>query len=101
VDLSSNKIEYSVVKTLYFTQDFKDEIAFFPNPATDFLIVKNLKQNCLIDLRIYNLKGEEVLMQHRVCENEKIDMKELQRGVYLLRATSENGNKISSKITLR
>lgn len=62
------------------------EVKLFPNPSKDFLQFSNLKQRTYYT--IYNVLGSQVL-KGSVTDTEKIDIRNLTKGLYLLNL--ENG----------
>lgn len=74
------------------------ELSLFPNPAIDFLIVKgDLLQNADARIRVLNSIGKVVYNEGivAVSENIKLDINNLQSGVYFMQIVS--GNNVVSK----
>ena len=61
------------------------ELSIYPNPAKDQLHVNGVEANTII--RIYDMTGK-VVMQQTATENTIINVSELNRGVYVVRAGS-------------
>ena len=61
---------------------------FYPNPAKDQLFVKmNSEQN--VNIMIYSLNGTCVLEKNINSQNEPVEIHQLKRGLYLVKATSQ------------
>ena len=78
------------------TKDPKETISFFiyPNPANDFIIISNSDK--IKSKTIYDSTGQ--LVKKEINQNEKIDISNLQQGVYLLEIETTNNKKIIKKI---
>lgn len=75
-----------------------EDIKIFPNPATDFVTITT---NNDYALEIYNLLGAKVLETTRY-NNKRINLKGLQKGVYLFRFyDKENNNGIIKKVIIK
>ena len=61
----------------------ENTILIYPNPAKDFIILKNINsKNIIKQVRIFNLNGQ--LVCHKKMKT-KIDISQLPKGVYILR----------------
>lgn len=58
----------------------KNEISIYPNPASDFIYVKNLKG--LNSYKIFDLSGRIILQN--ILNEEKIDVQSLSKGNYIV-----------------
>ncbi len=67
---------------------FAPEISVYPNPATDFVKVKNAKGYYL---EISDMSGRIILSKQLNEDNSNISINSLQKGIYIMRFT--NGNK--------
>jgi len=70
------------------------DIAFYPNPATDKLYIKNSKSSNA-QIIIFNLQGKQVL--NRKIGSNPIDISNLSKGVYLVKII-DSGNIIMEKL---
>lgn len=66
----------------------------FPNPANDFVMVSG--EN-LSGLEVYNAVGQ-LVMNVNVNNEEKIDIENLESGVYFFSIIDKNGNKVVKKV---
>jgi outer membrane protein assembly factor BamB len=60
----------------------------YPNPASDFIFIKDLDQDT--ELSIVDLNGKEVDRTRVLTNPHRVDVSGLARGVYLIRALSGN-----------
>ncbi|ASK30111.1 hypothetical protein CEY12_08280 [Chryseobacterium sp. T16E-39] len=63
-----------------------NEISIYPNPATDFINIKNLKGNN--NYKIFDISGRIVLQN--LLHEEKIDVSSLTKGNYILVITTKD-----------
>jgi len=73
------------------------QLQVFPIPAKNVLNIKS--SNRIEKLVIYNLMGQQVLIQHNNIK--KINIAHLTHGVYILKITNENGFNISKKFIIQ
>ena len=74
------------------------ELAIFPNPTTNFLVVSN---DISIDrLRIVNLFGSVVLNQRTLGNLTRLDLSAFSPGIYFVRVFSNN-QEVIKKITVK
>jgi hypothetical protein len=71
-----------------------DLISVFPNPVTDFLLIKGM--DGISELKLTDLNGKLVL-QKKVSSNEKVSVSELTAGTYLINI-SYNGVNYKRKV---
>ncbi len=70
--------------SIQWNENITNAITVFPNPANDFIIIKsNLKP--IDNLQIYNATGQLVLEKKIMSSEEKISLKNFERGIYLLK----------------
>ncbi|AEV34219.1 hypothetical protein Oweho_3268 [Owenweeksia hongkongensis DSM 17368] len=72
------------------------EIAIYPNPTNDFLNLENLSKEGQVTL--YNLSGKLLLQQPFKKENNKLDLSDLPKGVYVLELISRQGVRVFRKV---
>lgn len=71
------------------------EVAVYPNPATDHIIVEGLNGG---ELSIMNISGSVVIRQNIVADKTSIDVSRLPPGVYVLKTLSST-NATTAKFT--
>ncbi|MEP5611612.1 MAG: T9SS type A sorting domain-containing protein, partial [Cyclobacteriaceae bacterium] len=77
---------FEVVERPLGVEDDLLEIKFYPNPATDFLIIESTAS---ISVRLFDLNGK--IIQQDLSQTGKIDVRNVLPGVYLLEITSDHG----------
>jgi len=70
-------------------RDFGSSISIFPNPARNEIFIQVQEGLTIESVGIYNLLGEEVLVIGG--SNKVIDIAGLSRGIYILKASSQDG----------
>lgn len=75
------------------------EFSMFPNPTTEFLTVQLPSGSNSADVSVYDLAGRQLRKSTINSNTNKIDVKELSTGMYLLKIESEG--KIGSKQFLK
>ena len=68
-----------------------------PNPSHDFVNFNSKKE--IKDVVIYSVLGSEI--NNYKVENNKIDIRNLNSGLYLLRFLLENGNQVTKKMIIK
>jgi hypothetical protein len=75
--------------------DAVDAIVLYPNPASDWITIaygSNLKS-----IVIYSMEGKTVLSRGLQSNNEKIDVSEFTRGIYVVVVEAQDGKILKSK----
>jgi hypothetical protein len=79
VDLDG-RVSYSKIIRLNFST--AEQISIQPNPATDFVVVKGLKDYQLI--RVVDMTGR-IQLQRNIRQNiEELDISKLAKGIYII-----------------
>jgi|GEM_PF-2367497 len=86
-----------VVATTNTREKAKQKVYAYPNPVNDILSF-DLGDEQLTSLQIFDIQGQKVL-QEKLIVNSKILVASLTPGIYLVRATTQNGNTYVQKIT--
>ncbi len=73
-------------------------INFYPNPATDFIMIDNKSNTTINSVLISDLNGRNVFETNEV--NEYIDITNLSKGIYFAKITTDSGSVIK-KIVLK
>lgn len=76
----------------------KNDLVVFPNPAIDYVYIKNINSNSTY--KIFNLLGSEVKKGFLQSENSSINLNSLKSGVYLIQIHDANGNQFAEKIVI-
>jgi hypothetical protein len=86
---------FEVDGTLGITSEDLSEISIYPIPASDYLNIKVPNYIKIKSIRLVDMNGKVVVqLQNQV---EKVNVSNLQQGVYLIQITTENGS-ISKRI---
>ena len=90
-------LEFAVSSSALSIEDQNlDQISLYPNPSTNGILNLSIKMlSNEASLHIYNVLGKEVFKKSNLQEQERINLKALQNGVYL--AVINNGNTSTSK----
>jgi hypothetical protein len=78
-----NKIIFGTISGLNNMYLSQNDITVFPNPATDFISLKNVTTNQ--KLIIYSVSGLEIMTHKINVLDEKIDINQLKQGIYIIR----------------
>ncbi|MBA3706802.1 MAG: T9SS type A sorting domain-containing protein [Bacteroidetes bacterium] len=86
-----------VVTNLNNPEPFEQsKITLYPNPANDFVMIEGITINSQIEL--YNVLGEIVTKQTANSNTTKIDISELNQGIYFLKIIYQNDAVQTGKI---
>ncbi|MDO6595504.1 T9SS type A sorting domain-containing protein [Oceanihabitans sp. 2_MG-2023] len=86
------EFEISVNGTLSISDvDTKNLFTYYPNPVTSSLTIK--AQNSINGLSVYNMLGQEVILEKPNTMNSVLDMSSLQSGAYFVKVTVDNVTK--------
>jgi len=66
------------------------EVVVFPNPTSDFFYIKS--PHLLSEVKLIDMQGRIVLRRYQISKNMKLDVSQLQAGVYLLLIESEDNS---------
>lgn len=76
--------------TITATDKYKNpEIAVYPNPFVDYLVIKNPAAESLTT-EIIDLNGKILVKEHTGAQNKTIDTKHIKPGLYILKITSDS-----------
>ncbi len=82
------------IKSASPVQEISSGIKTFPNPASDFIIIKNNNVNWLWTAELSNLSGQILIRQNSLSGTMILDIEQLPSGMYIL--TIKDKNKILS-----
>ncbi|MFC6223264.1 CotH kinase family protein [Hymenobacter artigasi] len=68
-------------------------IRFYPNPASDYLTIDSGGSGCTVSIR--NLQGKEVLLTGLLNGQNKLDISQLSKGLYIIKIETTNSSSIS------
>lgn len=70
-------------------QKSESRFVIYPNPVSDFFWIKNLNENDITELALFNNLGKVVWFKHQIQPYSQINISELSSGVYYLRISSD------------
>ena len=85
-----------VTGNLSITETQKSITQIYPNPAIDFIAIKNEKTEDL-SYQIFDISGK-LILSGKSKSNEKIDIQTLEKGNYFLQIQNGNGQKENLKL---
>src|SRR5665647_1657593 len=87
------KVSYSSVVELSFSGS--TTLKVFPNPATQNEITVNYTLGSLKTIAVYSVENKLMLMRNlnNVSGNQKLDISNLAKGVYIIKLSGDKGNK--------
>ena len=71
------------------------QIVIYPNPTTDFIYLSNINEK--LDYKLYDVTGK-ITMEGKISTDNKIDLRNLKRGMFFLQLKTETGNIINRKV---
>ena len=77
---ADGKFTYSNIIRL--TNNAKEQITIFPNPAKNIITVSGLKSQG--EIKLITSEGKNIFMQKVTNQSQKIDISTLSKGVYFL-----------------
>lgn len=93
--IKSKPITITNLATLSINEvSLEDYFSIYPNPANDFIIINNT--DWIKNKTLYSITGQFIKQEGN--QNEKIDISNLQQGVYLLEIETTNNQKVTKKI---
>ncbi len=96
LDMFVNTEPVSITVSVYPTsaEAITDEqILIYPSPANNDLFVSGIQVNSLIS--VYDITGRQVLSVSATSSAEKIDVSPLQTGIYIIKVSNRNTQKVS------
>lgn len=84
----------SCLSTLEVRRVNQADLTIAPNPARDFIRIE-LPGEPNIQVEVYDLLGKKVLTVNRHTQNSSIDISNLVKGIYIIKATTASGQKVA------
>ncbi|MEX0813250.1 MAG: T9SS type A sorting domain-containing protein [Chitinophagales bacterium] len=76
------------------------KIKVYPNPARDFIYLRDLPYNKDVNVEVYNILGRKMLSESfnsgSSATEQRIDINDLQKGIYLVRVFDDQMNIIAT-----
>ena len=79
---------------------FNHQVAFasvYPNPAHDFVYIESSNISGSMMVSIFDLSGKKVLSTTSYIQRSKVDLSELQSGLYLIEVQNDEGALIATQ----
>jgi hypothetical protein len=76
---------------------YKNSLHIIPNPARNYITVSDAEHQ-LSELRIYDIKGRQVLDKTKLSSPQQINISTLPKGIYFFRISYQNGENIFRKV---
>lgn len=86
--LNFDVTNFTVTQPLGVDDQNLDKIKLFPNPVAGVLNISGLKE--VSDVTIYNLIGQEVLIEKKIDGQKQLDVSNLSSGTYLVKINSND-----------
>jgi hypothetical protein len=90
-------VEGSSLSTESFSQ--VTNVSLHPNPTNGVVTIKNLKSD--LDLVVYNILGKQLFKKVITTTNNKVNISNYSKGVYLFSLKDEAGNSTTKKVVLQ
>lgn len=75
-------------------EEIDNRIKVFPNPFSNYLRINSTFDEAY-SVQIFNLLGEKVYTSHAISKNEKLDVSELNSGIYIIKVIGKNQKQLS------
>jgi glucose/arabinose dehydrogenase len=100
--VSNGSTIFKIIDTsqLATTSFEKNGFSMFPNPAKSEFFVRSNENNPISKVQLFDLTGKLLLTQDIENSEKSISTSGLTKGIYLVSATSKNGNQASSKLII-
>lgn len=83
-----------IISTHFGLEEDGDKISVYPNPATDYFMLKNAEN--ATKLLIYNIVGRQVKSFQTNGGNEKYIVNDLPKGMYVIRLLNDNNDLVET-----
>ncbi len=98
IKYSSNNCDTDSITKIVYLTGIKNiantgNIKIYPNPAKDFIYISSLNKNInIVNIVIYNVNSKKVksIKSFNIKNDKSIDVKELNKGIYILRTKYKN-----------
>jgi Leucine-rich repeat (LRR) protein len=98
--LESKPVVLSVIDAV--DENVNAEFSVFPNPISSGTVTVSLPEPKNVEMiQIIDLQGKVIKEDKNVSSNNRIDVTDINSGMYILKISSENGKNLSKKIIVR
>lgn len=98
----------STVKTITYVvnveegvgiQDLQNlSVTTYPNPVVNNLTIDNINTEEIVTIELYNIIGKRVALIENPNPKEILDLRDLNKGIYIIKLTDKNSNNYSQNI---
>ena len=97
----SNGVVYKLVDTSLSTREFNSSyVQIYPNPAKTSFFIKSKETNFPINVAVFDISGKQLAIATLKSEENKIDISQLQKGLYLVNFINKNGENHNEKLII-
>ena len=96
----SNQSDNFIHKNLSLSQHLAKSIKIYPIPANNFLMIENFELE-KITIELMSISGQTLISQTLESQTEKINLSNIQQGVYFLKAIQSNGVILMYKLIIQ
>jgi hypothetical protein len=69
----------------------KNGFEIYPNPAVSEILISGMSSLSKNEVSIVDMQGRKVITEKNVCENKKIDVSSLTKGIYMINVITDGG----------
>jgi hypothetical protein len=69
----------------------RTEVEIYPNPAVSEILISGMSSLSKNEVSIVDMQGRKVITEKNVCENKKIDVSSLTKGIYMINVITDGG----------
>jgi serine protease AprX len=80
--------------------NLEPSIEIYPNPFTDFVLLKSKNDEKLESIQFFDSNGNEIKILQNLSVNEKINLSNLESGVYYMRVQTKKETILSKIIKI-
>ncbi len=88
----NNIVVHGTQLPLAVVQNEAQQFSVYPNPFLDFISINGINQANLVSYKLFTIDGK--LIKYNSLENNKIDLTDLDKGIYLLQLSSNEKTEI-------
>ena len=96
----SNQSDNFIHENLSLSQHLAKSVKIYPNPANNFLMIENFELE-KTTIELMSISGKTLISQTLERQTEKINLSNIQQGVYLLKVIQSNGEIFMFKLIIQ
>lgn len=94
---ADGKYKYSAVKSISLKTEANNKAVVYPNPARDKITIQLPPATGVVQVRIVNLYGQLIKLQHSNTSTISVDVRHLRKGNYVLEILNNKGTRIQAE----